>query len=216
MVVVDWDKLARLIELLDDDARVFTPSGDPLDELVGTILSQATRDSEAVYRALRARYPTWEALRDAPEEAIVAIIRAGGLARVKARRIKLALGFISEECGDFDLGFLADWPLSEARRWLSGVPGVGPKTAACVLLFGLGRPVLPVDEHVHRCATRLGLVSPGATPAASHAALEIALAGDLHATYLLHTRLHRLSRAVCRPHAPQCAACPLAPICDYV
>ncbi len=165
---VDEERLASVLDTLED-GRSLSRAGDLIDELVGTILSQHTRDSDAVYHALRRSFPTWEAVRDAPEEAIVEAIRSGGLARVKARRIKLALNAITDERGSLDLSFLEEAEPEQARRWLGAVPGVGPKTAACVLLFGLGRPVLPVDDHVHRCVTRRGLVAPGLTPAASHA-----------------------------------------------
>ncbi|MFN8471377.1 MAG: endonuclease III [Anaerolineae bacterium] len=211
---VDEERLASVLDTLED-GRSLSRSDDLIGELVGTILSQHTRDSDAVYAALRRRFPTWEMLRDAPEEAIVEAIRSGGLARVKARRIKLALAAITAERGELELDFLADAELSQARRWLSAVPGVGPKTAACVLLFGLGRPVLPVDDHVHRCVTRLGIVAPGLTSASSHAQLERALGDDTHATFILHTSLHRLSREVCREHQPRCAECPLAAVCAF-
>lgn len=188
---------------------------NPVAELVGTILSQHTRDSDAAFTALRAAFPTWEELRLAPETLVAEVIWSSGLARVKAHRLHLALNALADAYGCVTLAPLAAMPLADARRWLSTVPGVGPKTAECVLLFGLGRPVLPVDEHVHRCVTRLGLVRPGLTPARSHAALEAALDGDTWAIILLHTRLHRLSREICRRDAPRCAECPLAPVCDF-
>ena len=211
---VDEERLASVLDTLED-GRSLSRADDLIGELVGTILSQHTRDSDAVYQALRRRFPTWELVRDAPEEAIVEAIRSGGLARVKARRIKLALGAITDERGRLELDFLGTMGGNEARRWLGAVPGVGPKTAACVLLFGLGRPVLPVDDHVHRCVTRLGIVAPGLTPAASHAQIERALGDDTHAVYVLHTRLHRLSREICRPQQPKCAECALAAVCAF-
>lgn len=211
---VDEERLASVLDSLED-GRSLSPAEDLIAELVGTILAQHTRDSDAVYQALKRRFPTWEMLRDAPEEAIVEVIRSGGLARVKARRIKLALNAIAAERGRLELDFLGALTTDEARRWLSAVPGVGPKTAACVLLFGLGRPVLPVDDHVHRCVTRLGLVAPGLSAVAAHAQLERALGDDAPAAFVLHTRLHRLSREICRPHAPKCDTCPLAIACAF-
>ncbi len=211
---VDEERLASVLDTLED-GRSLSRADDLIGDLVGTILSQHTRDSEAVYQALRRRFPTWEMVRDASEEAIVEAIRSGGLARVKARRIKLALAAITDERGRLELDFLGDMPSDEARRWLRSVPGVGPKTAACVLLFGLGQPVLPVDDHVHRCVTRLGLVASGLTPTASHAQLERALGDDTHAVYVLHTSLHRLSREICRPNQPKCWVCPLAALCAF-
>ena len=207
-------KVAAVIESLDD-GRAWSPSWDPLGELVGTILSQNTRDSDRVYHALRAALPTWEAVRDAPEPLLAEILRPGGLARVKAHRLALALNAITDQVGTLDLGHLAALPPDAALAWLARVPGVGPKTAACVLLFGLGRPVLPVDDHVHRCLTRLGFVPRGLTPRQSHAQISEAVGDDVRSLYTLHTRLHRLSRQICQPHLPHCDACPLAALCVY-
>ncbi len=222
MIVVPRAKLCAVLAVLGDDDP--PPPADPLsawpddpvDELVGTILSQHTRDSAAAHAALRAAFPTWDALRAAPETLVAEVIWSSGLARVKAHRLHLALNGLAEAYGgQVTLAPLAAAPLADARRWLAALPGVGPKTAACVLLFGLGRPVLPVDDHVHRCVTRLGLVPAGLTPTQSHAALEAALGEDTAAVRLLHTRLHGLSRQVCRRDAPLCTECPLAPCCDF-
>lgn len=222
MIVVPRDKLRAVLAALGDEDpapegdQVIGLPGDPVDELVGTILSQHTRDSAAAHAALRAAFPTWDALRAAPESLVAEVIWSSGLARVKAHRIHLALNGLAEaNGGQVTLAPLATAPLADARRWLAALPGVGPKTAACALLFGLGRPVLPVDDHVHRCVTRLGLVPPGLTPVQSHAALEGALGDDTAAVRLLHTRLHGLSREVCRRDAPRCTECPLAPCCDF-
>ena len=208
---------ARVAAVIDslDDGRDWSPSGDPIGELVGTILSQATRDSDRVYAALRAALPTWEAIRDAPEPLLAAILRPGGLARVKAHRLSLALNAITDQVGRLDLGHLAALPAANAFAWLAAIPGVGPKTAACVLLFAFGRPVLPVDDHIHRCLTRLGLVQRGLTPRQSHAAIEKAVGDDVRRVFILHTRLHRLSRQICQPHVPHCDLCPLAAVCVY-
>ena len=207
-------RVAAVIEALDD-GRDWSPSGDPIGELVGTILSQNTRDSDRVYAALRAALPTWESVRDAPEPLLAEILRPGGLARVKAHRLSLALNAITDRVGRLDLGHLAALPPADAFAWLAAVPGVGPKTAACVLLFGFGRPVLPVDDHVHRCLTRLGLAPRGLTPRQSHARMQEAVGDDVRSVYLLHTRLHRLSRQVCQPHVPHCDRCPLAALCVF-
>lgn len=222
MTAIPRDKLRAVLAALDDNDpasqgdRVFALVIDPVDELVGTILSQHTRDSGAAHAALRATFPTWAALREAPETLVAEVIWSSGLARVKAHRIHLALNGLAEAYGgQVTLAPLATAPLADARRWLAALPGVGPKTAACVLLFGLDRPVLPVDDHVHRCVTRLGLVPAGLTPAQSHAALEEALGDDTPAVRLLHVQLHRLSREVCRRDAPRCTECPLAPCCDF-
>ena len=175
-------KIERVAAILDGlyGPRRNQPGGDPLDGLVGTILSQHTSDvnSERAHRSLRAAFPTWEAVLDAPDDALADAIRGGGLAGIKARRIKEVLARVLAERGDFDLAFLADLPLDEARAWLRALPGVGPKTAACVLLFDLGRPALPVDTHVHRVAKRLGLIGPRVSAEAAHTVLEAQLAPE--------------------------------------
>jgi endonuclease-3 len=191
------------------------PDGDPLGGLVGTILSQATSDinSGRAYAALRATFPTWEEVLTAPEEAVAEAIRSGGLANLKARRIRETLGAILARRGDLDLGFLAELPLDEARRWLTGLPGVGPKTAACVLLFNLGRPALPVDTHVHRVARRLGLIGARVSAEAAHDALQAQVAPqrvyDFHVNFIMH------GRRICQAQRPRCEVCPLTNVCAY-
>jgi len=191
------------------------PDGDPLGGLIGTILSQATSDinSGRAYAALRAAFPTWEAVLEAPEEAVAEAIRGGGLANLKARRIQETLGTILELRGELDLGFLADMPLIEARKWLTGLPGVGPKTAACVLLFNLGRPALPVDTHVHRVSRRLGLIGARVSAEAAHDVLQAQVAPervyDLHVNFIWH------GRRVCHAQRPKCEVCPLMRMCAY-
>ena len=172
--------MARVLAILDATYghKEVVPDGDPLGGLIGTILSQATSDTNSgrAYRALRAAFPTWRAVLAAPEEAVADAIRSGGLANLKARRIRETLGAILAARGDLHLGFLAALPLDEARAWLTALPGVGPKTAACVLLFNLGRPALPVDTHVHRVSRRLGLIGSRVSAAAAHGALQAQLA----------------------------------------
>ncbi len=185
-------KIARVFALLEEvyGRRRVRPGGDPLDGLIGTILSQHTSDvnSARAHRNLRAAFPDWGAVLDAPDEALIAAIRSGGLAGIKARRIKEVLARVAAARGDFDLGFLADLPLDEARAWLTGLPGVGPKTAACTLLFNLGRPALPVDTHVHRVARRLGLIGPRVSAEAAHAILEAQLAPEQ--VYSFHVKTY--------------------------
>ena len=178
----EGSKVARVLALLEEvyGAQRGQPEGDPLDGLIGTILSQHTSDlnSHRAHRSLRAAFPDWPATLAAPDEALANAIRSGGLAQLKARRIKEVLARVLAERGDFDLDFLADLPLPEARAWLVGLPGVGPKTAACTLLFNLGRPALPVDTHVHRVARRLGLIGPRVSAEAAHDVLEAQLAPE--------------------------------------
>ena len=210
-------KVARVLARLNATygAKVVVPAGDPLGGLIGTILSQATSDlnSGRAYAALRAAFPTWEAVLDAPEEGLADAIRSGGLANLKARRIQATLRAIRDDRGDFDLAFLADLPLADARRWLTALPGVGPKTAACVLLFDLGRPALPVDTHVHRVSRRLGLLGARVGAAAAHDVLQAQLAPD--DIYGFHINLIQHGRRVCHAQRPQCAACTLNDLCSF-
>ena len=192
---------------------VWRPHGDPMSELVLTILSQNTSDSNSgrAFMRLRQRFPTWEALRDAPIAEIEQAIAVGGLARIKAPRIKAALEAVHEKRGSFDLEFLRDLRLDEAKAWLRELKGVGPKTAACVLMFALGRPALPVDTHVHRVAQRLGFVPAKATAEQAHGVLEGMLAED--EIYAFHISLIKHGRRLCRAQRPLCGECPLLDGC---
>lgn len=189
------------------------PHHDPVSELILTILSQHTNDtlSGKAFARMLAVFPDWQAIADAPESELIEAIREGGLARQKAPRIRAVLRRVREEHGAFDLGFLGDLPLEEARTWLQTLPGVGPKTAACVLMFALGRPALPVDTHVYRVSGRLGLIGPRVSEAQAHALLERAVPPE--DTYAFHVALIKHGRHVCTARAPRCAACPLAGIC---
>ncbi len=191
------------------------PRLDAVSELVLTILSQNTADvnSHRAFVALRDRYPTWEAVLEAPTDELTDVIRPGGLAPTKAPRIQQVLAEVRDSRGDFDLRFLADLPLLEARDWLVALPGIGRKTAAIVLLFGFGRPALPVDTHVFRVAQRLGLLPPKTDLARAHDVLEEALEPD--EVYPFHVELIRHGRDTCRAPRPICAICPLTDICDY-
>ncbi|MEX0683048.1 MAG: endonuclease III [Dehalococcoidia bacterium] len=189
------------------------PHGDPITELVLTILSQNTNDTNSgrAFMRLRKRFDSWDALAEAPVEEIEREIAVGGLAKQKAPRIKAALGAVRDKSGSFDLEFLRDLPLDEAKAWLRGLNGVGPKTAACVLMFALGRPALPVDTHVHRVAQRLGLVPTKATPEKAHDILESGLEPDL--VYPMHISLIKHGRRLCRAQRPLCGECPLLEGC---
>ncbi len=187
----------------------------PLDELVSTILSQNTNDDnrDRAFAALKARFPTWEAVRDAPVEQIIEAIRPAGLANQKGPRIQEVLRRITEERGELSLDFLADWPVERARAWLTRFRGVGPKTAAIVLLFSLGKPAFPVDTHVYRVTGRLGLRPPRMNPEQAHTHLEQVFPPETY--YAAHLNLIRLGREVCRARRPQCAVCPVRAWCDY-
>src|SRR5262245_41475264 len=147
------------------------PHGDPITELVLTILSQHTNDTNSgkAFATMQARFPSWDDVMAAEPAALIESIRLGGLANQKAPRIQHVLGRMWEERSSWDLGFLAELPLDEAKAWLRALAGVGPKTAACVLMFALGRPALPVDTHVYRVTRRLGLIGPKVTAEQAHA-----------------------------------------------
>ena len=189
--------------------------GDPLDGLIRTILSQNTTaaNSRAAYASLRARFPTWEACARAPVRAIARAIESGGLANVKAARIREILRHIERERGALNLDFLQSLPPSDAAPYLRQFPGVGPKTAACVLLFDCAQPVFPVDTHVWRVAKRLGWLAPTCGREEAHAILQAVVPPDL--AYSLHLNLVAHGRRLCRPARPRCGECPPRRYCKY-
>jgi endonuclease III len=188
---------------------------DPLSELVAVILSQHTSDlnSERAFESLRARFPSWEAVRQAPTGDVIDSIRSGGLAVIKAPRIQRVLDQVQAARGELSLDFLADLSLDDARAFLRTLDGVGPKSAACVLLFSLDKPAMPVDTHVHRVAGRLGLIPPRTTADAAHEQLErMVPPADV---YRFHVGLIQHGRAVCRAQRPRCPECPVNALCPY-
>jgi endonuclease-3 len=190
---------------------VLRPHRAPIDELVLTVLSQNTNDRnrDVAYFRLRERFPTWDAVAEAPVEEIEDAIRPGGLAPTKSVRIKQIL----EAIGDDDLLWLEHAPLDEAREYLCALPGVGRKTAACVLLFSFGRPDVPVDTHVYRVGGRLGLW-PAKTPLVkAHDELARLVGDDGEFAYEAHVLLIRHGRRTCVARAPRCPDCPLRRIC---
>ncbi len=187
---------------------------DPLSELVQTILSQQTSDlnSGRAFAALRDRFPTWEAVRDAPTEAVAAAIRGSGLSNIKAPRIQQVLRQIEPE-GRISLNFLRDMSAPDAKAWLRALPGVGPKTAACVLLFSLCKPALPVDTHVYRVSQRLGLIGPRVTVERAHDELEALVPPAAY--YSFHLNMITHGRQVCHSQRPVHDLCNLRLECDY-
>lgn len=210
-------KIGQIYARLEDTygAKHNTPSGDPLDGLIGTILSQATSDvnSGRAHRALRAAYPNWETVLAAPDNELAEVIHSGGLANLKARRIKETLAALKAMRGSLELTILDELPLEEALAWLRRLPGVGPKTAACVLLFDLGRPALPVDTHVHRVSRRLGLIGPKVSAERAHGALQAQL--EPEQVYQFHLNMIAHGRSICRASSPKCTLCPLIDLCVY-
>jgi endonuclease-3 len=187
------------------------PHGDPVHELVKTILSQNTSDTnrDAAYERLRARFNTWEEVRDAPVSEVADAIRPGGLSVTKSPRIQGALRGVGEK---IDLSWLRNAPRDEAIDFLTSLPGVGRKTAACVLLFSFDRPEIPVDTHVHRVGGRLGLFRERASFDEAHD--EMLRVVDPEDAYELHINLIRHGRLVCRPR-PRCEECALRRMCPY-
>lgn len=191
------------------------PNHDPLGELIATILSQNTSDvnSDRAYAALRAAYPTWEAVLQADPDEVASVIRSGGLALLKTRRIQAILQVIQARYGRLSLEFLIDMPMPAARAFLAEFPGVGPKTIACVLLFACGHPAFPVDTHVHRVTTRLGWLPRGCTAERAHAVLEPLIPSAK--VYSAHVNLIRHGRTVCKARQPDCTHCDLRRLCAF-
>jgi len=189
--------------------------GPPLDVLIGTILSQHTSDinTARAFASLRARFPHWRAIVAAPTSDVADAIRTGGLANVKAPRIQQVLRVIAAESGDLSLDAIHDLPPQQADAWLRALPGVGPKTAACVLLFSLGLPTMPVDTHVHRVSRRLGIIDDESSAERAHSAFHEMLGSDRDLTYALHLNLIEHGRRVCTARSPACFSCTLADIC---
>jgi endonuclease-3 len=193
------------------------PHGDALAELVLTVLSQSTNDRnrDVAYLRLRARLPAWEQVRDAPLAEVEEAIRPGGISKVKSARIQAILRAISEQPGDpadeLSLHWLACVPVAQARDYLTALPGVGRKTAACVLLFAYGLRDVPVDTHVSRVGTRLGLLRAGAPFEELHdQMLALTPPGE---ELELHVNLLRHGRRTCHARSPACGECALARMC---
>ena len=186
------------------------PRYDPASELVYTILSQHTSDinSERAFNNLMDTFGTIEAIAKAPVEEIEDAIRMGGLAKVKAPRIKGILQQIADELGSYNLSFLAEMPLNEAKAWLKKLSGVGPKTAAIILCFSLGMPAMPVDTHIYRVSKRLGLIGPKVTADKAHDILEPMVASE--DVFAFHMYLIRHGRQVCKALRPRCDKCVLS------
>ena len=186
---------------------------DPLDELVLTVLSQHTSDlnAERAFASLRSAYPDWRRVVDARSADVADVIRSGGLANTKAPRIQAILREVAEREGSFTLDRLREMPDVEARAYLTSLPGIGPKTAAVVLSFALGRDAMPVDTHVHRVTRRLGIVPDKASAERADRILHDLVPDGLRTP--LHVAFIRLGREICKAPIPRCAQCPLKDLC---
>jgi endonuclease III len=208
-------RLRRVVAALDAfyGRPEWSPRYPPLDELVYTVLSQNTADVNTIrsFTSLRQRFPTWPEVRDASDDEVEAAIALGGLAHTKAPRIRRILAALSERTGEPDLAELDAMSDDEAQDYLVRLPGVGLKTAACVLMFALGRPVMPVDTHVHRLARRLDLIDVRVTADQAHPLLTH-MAGPKN-VYAAHIHLVDHGRRVCHARRPACGDCPLTALC---
>ncbi len=186
---------------------------DPVDVLIGTILSQNTSDANSgrAFASLKASFQSWEAVASAPMGQIAEVIRCGGLSQIKAARIKQVLKQIKREQGRISLDSLKSMNIAEAKDYLMRQPGVGHKTASCVLLFSLGKPSLPVDTHIFRVAKRLGLISPKVSIEKAHSLLQEQLPPSR--VYQFHVHMIEHGRRICRARQPRCNRCILTGIC---
>jgi len=203
----------RLIGVFGEPAR--RRHLDPIAQLVATIISQNTNDvlRDKAFAALRQRLPTWEQVRDAPLEQVMSAIQIAGLSQQKAPRIQQALRRITSEQGELTLDFLGRMEVEDAKKWLMSINGVGPKTAAILLLFSLNRPAFPVDTHVHRVTRRLGLIPLKTSREKAHDLLEALLPPQTY--YAFHLNVIRHGREVCQARRPRCELCALRDLCAY-
>ena len=210
--------IARIISLLEQEygALRWQSRSEPLSELIRTILSQNTSDvnSKRAFDQLVATFGSWEQVAEASTDQIAEAIKGGGLNRIKAGRIRTILERIRKDQGSLDLGFLRALPSSEAKTWLEGLPGVGSKTAACVLLFSLGRPALPVDTHIYRVSRRLGLIDSRASAKEAHQLLEEMVPPQ--ARYQFHFHMLAHGRSICKAPCPLCHKCILGEGCPKI
>ncbi|AQG78798.1 endonuclease III domain-containing protein [Spirosoma montaniterrae] len=190
---------------------------DPMHELIGTILSHRTTHANEVtaYRTMRERFPTWEAVRDAPLPDLIDAIRTANYPEVKAPYIQNLLAHLIRETGAANIDFLRDMSTTEAMQWLTNLPGIGPKTATLLLLFNFHKPVLPVDTHVHRVTQRLGLIGPNVSAEKAHAILLARLPPDAVVLFNFHKHFYWHGQRVCTWYNPKCSDCVLRDRCVY-
>jgi len=207
--------IEEVIELLEQEygPREWQPDMNPIDMLIGTILSQNTSDANSgrAFASLKASFNSWEAVASAPAEHIAQVIKSGGLSQIKAARIKQVLEQIEKEQGRINLDSLKSMNMAEAEDYLMRLPGVGHKTASCVLLFSLGKPSLPVDTHVFRVAKRLGLIDSRVSIDKAHSLLQAQTPPSK--VYQFHVHMIEHGRRICHARQPRCNRCILRDAC---
>ncbi len=203
----------RLVQIYS--YRNWKPRFPPIDELILTILSQNTSDVNAfrAFRNLKNKYPNWLDVVKLPDDELYELIKSGGLGKIKSKRIKHVLNEIISRVGTLDLTFLKDMPPNKAREWLVSIHGIGYKTASIVLQFSLGIPAFPVDTHVYRVTSRLGLIPPKVSLVKAHKILESLF--DPKDYYTVHLNLISHGRKICHARNPNCSKCKLNDLCDY-
>lgn len=211
-----FEEVERQLDVLYGP-RELTPDNDPVSGLVGTILSQNTSDVNTArsFASLRSEFPTWRDVIDADTSDVQEAIKMGGLSKTKAPRIQAALRSIIDHRGELDLMFLREMSVEDAMAWLTDLDGIGPKTAACVLIFNLGMPAMPVDTHVARVMTRLGIVPEKTSTARKQHILETLIGPDPQRVYAVHVETIEHGRRICRARRPLCEQCDLTHLCAY-
>lgn len=208
-----YEAIAPLLE--EEYGRKPQKRHDGMDELISCILSQNTTDAnrDRGFDALKDRYDSWAEVHHAPQDELVDTIRSAGLANSKASYIQGSLAQINDLRGEYNIDFLEEMPVPEAKKWLQDLPGVGPKTAAIVLCFAFNRPAFPVDTHVHRVGKRIGLLPPKISANKAHDYIEDVVPQSEF--YSFHLQLIYHGRAICKARSPRCDDCPIAQHCQY-
>lgn len=185
-----------------------------IDYLVETILSQNTNDinRDKAFKNLKETYDTWEEVENADREELTDTIRIAGLGPTKAERIQESLRIVREDQGKYNLDFINDLTIDEGKKWLTDIPGIGPKTAAIILCFYFKKPVMPVDTHVHRVSKRLDLIPESASRTKAHTLLEDRVPDDIK--YEFHRLLIEHGRKHCKAQNPTCEEGPLCDMCS--
>ncbi len=188
---------------------------EPLDELVFTILSQNTNDinRDRAWKKLKDNFPDWESVLNITQKKLKSVIRVAGLAEEKSKNILSILKKLKKENKKLSLKFLKDYDTEKARNFLLSFKGVGPKTAACVLLFSLKKPAFPVDTHIFRVTKRLGLIGNKITIEKAHKIMEAMVPSQKYHSF--HINLIRHGRLICHPRAPECTICVINRYCKF-